>query len=334
MNVYSSEGLEFKNDFIMNILITGASGFVGTSLINYLSPIKDLEIDVLDLGQKVSERIVANYNWDELDFVPMDLYDDVIHLAGKAHDTRNKSGREAYFDINFGLTKRIFDRFLNSEAGNFIFFSSVKAAADIVKGDILTEDVIPSPVGPYGESKIMAEEYIVDFVRKGDERLEHKGVFILRPCMIHGPGNKGNLNLLYSVVKKGIPWPLGTFDNKRSFTSIDNLCFIIQKIINSDIPSGIYNIADDEPVSTNRLIELISEVRGGKSRIMKINPGIIKGMSRLGDFFHLPLNSLRLQKLTENYVVSNKKIKAALGIERLPISAEEGLVRTLKSFNK
>jgi len=317
----------------MNILITGASGFVGTNLINYFSPIEDTEIDVLDLGQKVSERVVANYHWDELEFVPMDLYDNVIHLAGKAHDTRNNSGREAYFDINFGLTKRIFDRFLNSETGNFIFFSSVKAAADVVNGDILTEDVIPSPVGPYGESKIMAEEYIMDFVKKRDERLKHKNVYILRPCMIHGPGNKGNLNLLYSLVKKGIPWPLGAFDNKRSFTSVENLCFIIQNIINSDIPSGIYNIADDEPVSTNRLIELISEVRGSKAKIMNVNPGVIKGMSRLGDLLHLPLNSLRLQKLTENYIVSNEKIKTALGLDKLPISAEGGLIRTLKSFN-
>ena len=151
--------------------------------------------------------------------------------------------------------------------------------------------------------------------------------------MIHGPGNKGNLNLLYSVVKKGVPWPLGAFNNQRSFTSIENLCFIIQKIINSDIPSGIYNIADDEPVSTNRLIELISEVRGSKAKIMNVNPGVIKGMSRLGDLLHLPLNSLRLQKLTENYVVSNEKIKTALGLDKLPISAEGGLIRTLKSFN-
>ena len=150
--------------------------------------------------------------------------------------------------------------------------------------------------------------------------------------MIHGPGNKGNLNLLYSVVKKGIPWPLGAFNNKKSFTSVENLCYLINKIINTDIPSGIYNIADDEPVSTNRLIELISESRGIKSRIVKVSPNLIKGASKLGDYFHLPLNSLRLQKLTENYVVSNKKIKAALDIDSLPVSAEEGLIRTLKSF--
>lgn len=58
-----------------------------------------------------------------------------------------------------------------------------------------------------------------------------KQVYILRPCMIHGPGNKGNLNLLYNVVKKGIPWPLGSFENRRSFTSIDNLCYVVEGLL-------------------------------------------------------------------------------------------------------
>ena len=75
--------------------------------------------------------------------------------------------------------------------------------------------------------------------------------------MIHGPGNKGNLNLLYGVVKKGIPWPLGSFENKRTFTSIDNLCYIINGLLTKEVESGIYNINDDEAVSTNELIEII-----------------------------------------------------------------------------
>lgn len=317
----------------MLTLISGASGFVGSNLIDYLID-SNIQIDVLDLGQSVSKNVRSSYNWKNIDEIPFGHYNSIIHLAGKAHDTRNKSGREEYFEINFGLTKKIFDKFLDSDAECFIFFSSVKAVADVVVGDELVEDVIPAPVGPYGESKLMAEEYIMSFLRNNAIRLNNKRVHILRPCMIHGPGNKGNLNLLYNVVKKGIPWPLGSFENKRSFTSIDNLCFIINNLIKNKIQSGIYNIADDDPVSTNRLIELISEVRGRRSRIINVSPGIIKGISRLGDMLHLPLNSLRLQKLTESYVVSNKKIKAALGIDRLPISAEEGLIKTLNSFNE
>lgn len=132
-------------------------------------------------------------------------------FAGKAHDTKNEGVAETYFTINTGLTRKVFDFFVKSSAKKFIFFSSVKAAADFVVGDKLTEEVIPTPKGPYGESKIAAENYI----REGFEsyRLQvtggEKQVYILRPCMIHGPGNKGNLNLLYNVVRKGLPWPLG-----------------------------------------------------------------------------------------------------------------------------
>ena len=73
--------------------------------------------------------------------------------------------------------------------------------------------------------------------------------------MIHGPNNKGNLNLLYSFVKKNIPYPFGSFENKRSFVSIDNLCFVIKELIeNKEIPSGVYNISDDQTLSTNELV--------------------------------------------------------------------------------
>lgn len=316
----------------MNILISGASGFVGSNLINYLDKL-NTSIDILDLGQKFSNNVCNSFNWSNFNELQFKNYNAVIHLAGKAHDTRNQSTKESYIEINFGLTKKIFDKFLDSKSECFIFFSSVKAVADVVIGDVLKEEVTPSPVGPYGESKLMAEEYILDYFRTDDDRLKNKRVYILRPCMIHGPGNKGNLNLLYTVVKKGVPWPLGAFNNKRSFTSIENLCFVISTLLNnSKIPSGVYNIADDDPIPTNRIIELISEVNNKKTRIFKVNSKLITIISRIGDIFHLPLNSLRLQKLTENYVVSNKKIKDALGIKSLPVSAEAGLIKTLQSF--
>ena len=69
---------------------------------------------------------------------------------------------------------------------------------------------------------------------------DDKQVYILRPCMIHGSGNKGNLNLLYNVVRKGIPWPLGAFENRRSFTSIDNLCYVVEGLLTKEVGSGIY----------------------------------------------------------------------------------------------
>ena len=233
------------------------------------------------------------------------------------------------------MTQKIFDFFLESSAKKFVFFSSVKAAADSVSGDILTEDVIPAPVGPYGESKIRAEEYIFLELKRREELkvADGKQVYILRPCMIHGPGNKGNLNLLYNVVKKGIPWPLGSFDNRRSFTSIDNLCYVVEGLLVKNVASGIYHIGDDEALSTNELISLMCVVLGRKSHIWRMNKRMMKFCARLGTLLHLPLNAERLRKLTENYVVSNAKIKAVLGIDRMPVRAEEGIVRTIKSFS-
>jgi len=84
--------------------------------------------------------------------------------------------------------------------------------------------------------------------------------------MIHGQGNKGNLNLLYKIVQKGLPWPLGAFENRRSYTSIDNLTYIIKQLIEKEIESGIYQVADDEALSTNKLIRLIATALHRKSR--------------------------------------------------------------------
>ncbi|MBA5794022.1 NAD-dependent epimerase/dehydratase family protein [Flavobacterium sp. xlx-214] len=295
----------------MSIIITGASGFVGQNLKPYLQE-KSFNVNALSL------RGV----WQ----LPTNI-DIVIHLAGKAHDTSNTSSSDEYFKVNRDLTIQLFDEFLKSNAKDFFYFSSVKAAADTVDG-VLTEDVSPKPITPYGQSKIEAEEYLL-----AQDLPENKRLFIIRPCMIHGPGNKGNLNLLYKVVEKGMPWPLASFENKRSFLSINNLSYLVhQMITNKQLPSGIYNFADDETLSTNELVTLISKTLDVKPKLWHIPSALIKFGVKIGDVVPLPLNSERLKKLTESYIVSNQKIKAALGIDKLPLTAKQGLEITIKSF--
>jgi len=349
----------------MNILITGIHGFVGSNLVSALKT--QHKIYGLDIVSPAKEGVIKTFSWSELDSIP--AMDVIIHLAGKAHDTKNQTARQVYFDINTGLTQKIYDWFLNSRAQKFIFFSSVKAAADKIEG-ILTEEVVPSPKGPYGESKIAAENYILSKltvesgelkVKRGQIQVDSgeltvdselsamnyelsielstinyqlKRVYVLRPCMIHGPGNKGNLNLLYQVVKKGIPYPLGAFENRRSFTSVDNLSFVVGQLIEKDVPSGIYNVGDDESLSTNELITLMAATMGKPNRIWKWNKSFIEMIARAGTMLHLPLNAERLTKLTENYVVSNDKLKKALGIIRMPVSAKDGFIKTIQSFKK
>jgi len=292
----------------MSIFITGASGFVGLNLLRYLE----------------NKYSTVNFKRD----FPVDINESiVIHLAGKAHDLKKVSTPDDYYKVNNVLTKEIFDAFLTSTAKVFITLSSVKAVVDDVEGE-LNEDVIPNPITHYGKSKLLAEQYILS-----KPIPEGKRVYILRPCMIHGPGNKGNLNLLYTFISKGLPWPLGAFENRRSYCSIDNLCFIINELIKNDsIPSGIYNIADDEPLSTKDLIKSMAEIQSIKFHIWNIPQSIIKLISKFGDFLKLPFNSERLNKLTETYIVSNTKIKMAIK-KSLPISAKEGIIKTLNSFN-
>lgn len=308
----------------MKILITGVHGFVGSNLVEYLK--SENEIYGLDIVSPKREGVVKTFSWDDLDAGVVPAMDAIIHLAGKAHDTKNKSAADVYFKVNTGLTQKIFDYFLTSGASKFVFFSTAKAAADRVDR-VLTEDVVPTPVGPYGESKIKAEEYIL-----GKELPTGKKVYIFRPCMIHGPGNKGNLNLLYSFVRKGIPWPLGAFENCRTFTSIENICFAVNGVLTKDVPSGIYNMGDDNALSTNELIEEICKSLGKKAHIWRLPKSLMTGIAKVGGWLHLPLNPDRLQKLTENYVSSNAKIKAALGVDKMPVDARAGLQRTLESF--
>lgn len=312
---------------MIKLLISGINGFVGKNLTAYLAQ-KDYEISSLSrtLNSKNDDGN-SDLTWNDLAGIKGYSFQSIIHLAGKAHDIKNTSDPQSYFEINTGLTKTLFDQFLLSDARDFIYFSSVKAVADTVDGE-LKEEVLPNPKTPYGQSKQAAETYLLNQVLPAGKR-----VFILRPCMIHGPGNKGNLNLLYEFVRKGVPFPLAAFENQRSFLSISNLNYIIEQILSRpELPDGVYNLADDEALSTNQVIQIIASASGAKARLWKISPQLVKTLAVIGDKLHLPLNSERLKKLTESYVVSNHKIKQALGIRQFPMSSSEGLTATIQSF--
>jgi len=307
-----------------DILITGTTGFVGSNFVPFLK--NEFDYSIVEVNRNGKGNVGEAISYDRLFTSEEKSYLNYIHLAGKAHDLKNTSEESEYFKVNYELTKKLFDRFLeDKEAQTFIFISSVKAVADEVQGE-LTEDHTPDPFTAYGQSKLKAEQYILDNLT------EDRTVVILRPCMIHGPGNKGNLNLLHSIISKGIPWPLGSYDNSRSFLSIENLCYVIKEILEGKVSSGIYNVADDGALSTTELVSIIAEVSNKKARIWSAPKSLIQMIAKAGNVLPLPLNEERLEKLTENYFVSNEKIKKALKIKHMPVSAKEGMIKTLKSF--
>jgi len=124
----------------MSIFITGSSGFVASSFLNHFKN----EITYVSSRGKESN---------------IDGAEVVIHLAGKAHDLKNTSSSQEYYDVNTELTKKVYDAFLASGAKVFITLSSVKAVADQVEGELI-EQHQPNPVTHYGKSKLLAEQYI------------------------------------------------------------------------------------------------------------------------------------------------------------------------------
>jgi len=299
----------------MKILMTGSTGFVGKNLTNKLDPSK-YKFSILNLRDE---------QWP--DQIHQDRNEAYIHLAGIAHDLAYKNDDHIYYKINYELTKEVYNCFLKDEhAKTFIFFSSIKALADQPR-QILTEDLPPEPKTVYGKSKLLAENYILDNLP------ENKTVIILRPCMIHGPENKGNLNLLLKAVSYHIPWIFGSFENKRSYCSIDNLCFIIDRILNTpSMKSGLYHIADDTSINTNKLISIIANALGKRPIQFNVPKPILLSVTKLGDRLNLPINSHVLNKITGTYEVSNSKIKQELGIKKLPLSTEEGLRKTVQHY--
>ena len=293
----------------MKILITGAYGFVGTNLCRYLVG-KGHECHALDIPAAKRDDVpyAAFFTWDALaggEMFLADRYDAVVHLAGKAHDLKKVASEQSYFDINVGLTEKIFNA-VQGKTERFVFFSSSKAAAD---------------GNAYGRSKLAAEEFL------GGRAI------VLRPAMIHGPGNKGNLNLLWGLAKRGLPWPLAAFENKRSFASVGNVCAAVEALCERGV-NGVYPVADDEMLSTNRLIELIAEACGKRARLWKLPKLFMKAAAKVGDVLHLPLNTERLGKLTEDSFVDNAELKRLLGWEKMPVTAEAGMRETLGSFSR
>jgi len=308
------------------ILVTGVTGFVGSNLVKYFSQFSDYALfghsrnneKAKQQFQSYKLQLVDDYSAASLDKFKIDV---VIYLAGIAHDLSNQYKPEDYYNVNYEGTKTAYDEFLQSNASKFIFVSSIKAAVDISDGPLI-EEVTPNPVTDYGKSKLKAEQYIMSrTVPLG------KYFYILRPSMIHGPGNKGNLNLLYRFVKTGIPFPFGAFNNQRSFLSIDNFDFVIQQLLQREIASGIYHLADDGFISTKELYKVIATAIGKKTTVLNIPKSWILTVASILGKTHL------INKLTEDMMVSNKKIMEVLSV-RLPVALRDGIDKTIQSFNK
>jgi len=303
---------------MINIGIAGSTGFLGANLSQYF----------LKRGYNIIPIPLREEGWQ--DVLKEEKIDVIINLVGKAHDHENKGSEEEYLVSNVKITRDLFYFFNEHYTSKlFIHISSMAAIIELESNEIVTEEAQPNPISIYGKTKLMGEQFLISSVPVEDKKL-----FILRPTMIHGKGDKGNLSMLYKIISKRIPYPLGAFKNERSFLSINNFCFLIENIIEKreHLQSVIYNITDDQPLATSQIIETIGKLKKTKIRIINVPKVMVNVFAFLGDYLRLPLNTKRLTKMTKNLVVSNQKIKNDLGIDSLPLGTLEGLEKTINDF--
>lgn len=295
----------------MKVCILGYTGFIGQNLLLAIANSYGVSLREENWREKISDAEI------------------IINLIGKAHDHHEKASYQDFYGANVEILKKVFQAFLQSDAQMIIHISSVAAVEEFNAKKKIEETDHANPISHYAKTKKEAEDWLIQQKLPQDKKL-----IILRPPMIHGKGDKGSLRTLYSLIYKGIPYPFSSFDNNRSFICMDNFIFFIQQIIakKDQIKSGIYHIADDEIISTQKIIEIIKKVENKPIVQLEVPKFAIEILAKIGDFLPIPINTKKLRKMTGTLCVSNKKIKKELGIQKLPFSAEEGLFKTIKTF--
>jgi nucleoside-diphosphate-sugar epimerase len=299
------------------ILITGASGFVGTHLIEHLNAL-GYEIDAVSNKTQSILLVERVFTWGNLTTIG-GPYNYVIHLAGLAHDTTGKNEEKAYYEVNVGLTAQLLLQLDKWKTEKFIYLSSIKAMVDSFSDDLIDEDSPLMASHVYGLSKQQAENAIQKHASTAKK-------YIFRPVLIYGPGQKGNLQLLEKLIAWHIPVPFKRWKNQRSLLYIENLNFIIHQCIEKDVATGTYLVADDAPISTYTIIDNIA--KGQRKRII--------GVGLPNSFYRVLLKiapnktKLVLNKILGSLAVDNQKIKAALKIDHMPFTTQEGFVSTYK----
>jgi len=305
----------------MNILITGANGFVGSYLAKKLSYVPELK---LTLAARVASpaqwgksfkvnQIDSNTEWSEA--VIGCQY--VIHTAARAHIMKDEAADPLteYRRVNVDGTLNLARQAAKAGVRRFIFISSIKVNGEQTSfGRPFTAEDIPAPVDAYGISKYEAERGLLKI--SADTGLE---VVIIRPPLVYGPGVKGNFSSMMRVVKKGYPLPLGSINNKRSLVALDNLVDLIITCINHPAAANqVFLAGDGEDLSTTELLRGVAKAAGVSSRLIPVPVSVLRFVASL-------LGKKEVsQRLLGSLQVDISKTRDLLGWTP-PLSVEEGL---------
>ncbi len=242
----------------MKILVTGATGFIGQHLCQHLTS-EGHEVAAVVRSEKATTaatRTILVKDLLDLRGADFQSIDTVIHLAGIAHDYQ--ADKSEYYRINVEGTQHVMACCYESEVKRLIYLSSIKSIAERSRVP-LTTNIAPAPEDDYGRSKLGAERLLVN-----SGALE---TAILRVPLVYGPGVKGNLRQLVWMASRGIPMPVLSIQNKRSYLGVRNLCDFIQACVTwPTLPCKVFHVSDGAPVSLAGLVRSIGMASGRPSR--------------------------------------------------------------------
>lgn len=315
------------------VLITGASGFIGRHLCESFIAQGD---DVVGLTRGPNAIPVPGVRTaltpDLLDRdalrSALERVDTVVHLAGRVHakpegrqDPRSECRR-----LNVEGTRVLLEESVAAGVSRFVFISSVKAAAE-QSDTALDETTAPLPVDAYGESKLEAERLVRVVARR-----EGLHAPILRLPLVYGPGIKSNMLRLFMAVDRGLPLPLASVRNRRSFANVGNVIEAIRAVLGTPAAADeTFFVSDGEDLSTPELIRRIALALGRHPRLVRVPPPALRAVGGTGyllsRIFRFHYTSDSLNAVLGSLFVDTSKLQHMTGYNPT-VSVNEGLAQT------
>lgn len=311
----------------MNTLVTGASGFVGRAVLEWLNTMGDYSAvgcaRCADALSNTGAAVVtvgdlsAQTDWS----VALPNVDVIVHTAARVHIMHDTATDPltAFRAVNVDGTLNLARQAAVSGVKRFVFISSVKVNGEATQpGQAFSEADTPAPQDAYGVSKHEAEQGLLQIA--ADTGME---VVIIRAPLVYGPGVKANFAALMRAVQRGWPLPLGAVHNQRSLVALDNLVdFIVTCITHPQAANQTFLISDCQDLSTTQLVRGMARAAGAPARLLPIPAWALRAGG------HLLGRGDAVQRLCGNLQVDISKAQNLLGWVP-PVTVEEGLRRAM-----